>query len=398
MSYERKSNGDNQSSEYYFGFNKTLEAFDKDYDYGSSTSSTISNSPKKKISKKNILIISFSSVATVLVVVAIVVANLFFPFKGLVKGYDIQLVNGEYVLLNYSGDEEDLVIPDNVVNISDYAFSNCSTIRSVTIPNSVTSINLHAFSGCDNLTSVTIGDSVTSIGQGAFDYCENLEAVNISSLESWCKIDFEGSGANPLSSAENLYLNGELVTDLVIPKSITEIKESTFTHCKSLTSVTIDSTLTCIEEYAFNECSNLTSVNINDLEAWCGMDFGNLQSNPLYYAENLYLNGELVTDLTIPSNVTNIKEGAFYNCQSLNSLTIPSSVKDIGFNAFSKCPIKYANIPASAIDFIPTLVLEEVVINSGANLGENGAFSSCDTLTTVTLPEGMTSINNGAFV
>ena len=72
-----------------------------------------------------------------------------------------------------------LIIPDGVTSISDYAFNNCSNLTSVTIPNSVTSIGDYAFNNCSNLTSVTIPNGVTSIGDYTFNNCSNLTSVTI---------------------------------------------------------------------------------------------------------------------------------------------------------------------------------------------------------------------------
>lgn len=107
-------------------------------------------------------------------------------------------------------------IPDNVTKIGDYAFDGCTSLTDMTIPDSVTEIGFRAFNECSNLTSVTIGNSVTFIGYEAFENCSNLENVYIFDLEAWCNIEFSG---NPLSNGANLYLNGNLVKDLVIPDS-----------------------------------------------------------------------------------------------------------------------------------------------------------------------------------
>ena len=79
---------------------------------------------------------------------------------------DFQIENG--VLVKYTGNGGDVVIPEGVTSIGDWAFYECSSLTSVTIPDGVTSIEDDAFRYCENLTSVTISDSVTSIGDWAF--------------------------------------------------------------------------------------------------------------------------------------------------------------------------------------------------------------------------------------
>ena len=116
-----------------------------------------------------------------------------------------------------------ITIPEGVTSIGSCAFGGCSSLTTITIPEGVTSIGEYAFWECISLTSITLPEGVTSIENGAFWGCSSLTAVHISNIEAWCKITFESHDSNPLSYAHNLYLNGELVTNLVIPESVTSI-------------------------------------------------------------------------------------------------------------------------------------------------------------------------------
>ena len=110
-----------------------------------------------------------------------------------------------------------------VTSIGSSAFAYCYRLTAVTIPDSITSIGDRAFDSCDLLTSITIPDSVTSIGSYAFYGCESLAIVYITDIAAWCNIEFIGSRANPLdvnNKANKLYLNDEMITDLVIPDGV----------------------------------------------------------------------------------------------------------------------------------------------------------------------------------
>ena len=208
------------------------------------------------------------------------------------------------------------------------------------------SFDKKAFYNCSFLESVTIPDTITSITGDMFYGCSSLSRVNISSIESWCNINFKSTSSNPLALAHNLYLNDELVTDLVIPNTVTSIKGGAFYGLESLTSVTIPDSVTSIGKYAFSECPSLSRVNISSIESWCSINFVDSSSNPISYTHNLYLNDELVTDLVIPDTVTSISAYAFYGLESLTSVTIPYTITSISDYTFYGCSsLKSVTIP-----------------------------------------------------
>lgn len=154
---------------------------------------------------------------------------------------------------------------------------NC-TITSATIEKAVTDISPGLFSGFNSLQTITIPSSVTEIGKEAFKDCIYLSKVYISNLESWCKIKFADAYSNPLYYAGNLYINGTIAADIVIPEGITRLEQFAFFNCDSLTSVKIPDTLTFIGQEAFRDCDNLTHVNIpksvTEIQSWafCGLE------------------------------------------------------------------------------------------------------------------------------
>ena len=240
-----------------------------------------------------------------------------------------------------------ITIPDSVTSIGASAFRGCTGLTSITIPDSVTSIGACAFDGCTGLTSVTIGNGVTSIGDYAFDGCSGLTSVHILDIAKWCEISFEGYYANPLRHTQNLYVNGVLVKDLIIPDSVTSVGNYAFYNCTGLTSVTIGNSVTSIGACAFSDCTGLTSVTIPDSVTSIGKSafdntaWYNNQPNGLVYA------GKVVYEYkgTMPSNTSivikdgtlGIADAAFLYCWELTSITIPNSVTSIGSDAFYGC-------------------------------------------------------------
>ena len=159
--------------------------------------------------------------------------------------------------------------------------------------------------------------------------------------------------------------------ELVIPSEIEGypvmvIGDSAFSGCDQITKVAMPSSITFIETYAFEGCTDLTGVYITDLAAWCNIGFGGYESNPLENAHNLYLNGALVTELTIPDGVVSIGNYAFAGASCITKVNLPETLKSIGEYAFSYCT-----------------AIPSITVPSGVESINYAAFYDCTNLSAV---------------
>ena len=308
---------------------------------------------------------------------------------------------GEYAFYYCSGLTE-AVLPGSVTSIGRYAFSGCDGITSVPIPDGVKEIGDYAFFDCDGLVDIVIPESVAKMGYFAFGGCDNMQNMHVSDLTAWCNIDFYCSwGTIGEKKDYNLYVDGELVTDLVIPDGVTVIKGWAFYHFSNITSIIIPDGVTEIGIQAFFDCSGLTKIyipdsmmkigidafyfyddsiseiHISDLTAWSNIEFS---PDWIYNGYGLYLDGEKITDLVIPSGIASIGDYAFFYCSGLTSITIPDSVTEIGYYAFSYC------------SGLTSVIIPDSVTEIG-----NYAFCSCSSLTSITIPDSVTSIGRRGF-
>ncbi len=236
---------------------------------------------------------------------------------------------------------------------------------------SVTSIGSYAFYECSSLTSVTIPNCVTSIGNSAFRGCDSLSKTNYTGdIAGWCNIKFANYYANPMCYSRNFYINDQEIKDLVIPNNVTSIGSYAFFGCSSLTSVTIPNSVTSIGNLAFINCSSLTS--------------------PLYNAHCFaYMPTSYSGAYTIPEGIEQIAGGAFIHCSSLTSIIIPNSVTKVGGGIFYGCSLLESIVLSENITSLPYWQEEK--------RSYYGFFQQCKSLTSITIPNSVTSIGDYAF-
>ena len=345
---------------------------------------------------------------------------------------------------------ETVVLSKNITTINEYTFYDCKSLNNIFIPEGVTSIGAQAFRGCSSLTDVCFGGSEVqwnnvSIGElnppltkaTIHFQSEHEHSYTSTTREATCTVNgvityrcaCGDSYEETIPALGHNYVNGicsrcnascfnvenGVITsydgneeNIVIPATInnspvTSIGVDVFKNNTTIKTITIPETITSIPKGAFEGCTGLTRVNITNLDAWCKIEFNGYTSNPLYYAGHLYLNGEPVTSITFPDDITSVSEYAFIRCTDLTDVSIPDSVTAIGECAFRSCTnlenIRLSNnlqtIGASAFydcKKLKTITLPESVTAIGKN-----AFMSCTSLDSITIPNRITVIEDYAF-
>lgn len=271
-------------------------------------------------------------------------------------------------------------IPEKITKIEYSTFEYCG-IEELTIPDNVETLDSNSFRNCASLKKLTIGKGLKTV-YPAFSDCKNLEGVYISDLSSWINIEFKSTWpaqSNPTLYAKNLYLNDVMLTDLIIPGDVEEIKPGSFANCESLKSITIPSTVKTIGNCAFLNCKSITDVKIAE-----GVE--SIGDYAFHSIDN-------IQEISIPKTVTNIGYSAFNYSKNLTNINVDpqntaySSVDGVLYNYDKTTLIKYPpNRPATTYS-IPSTVTRL----------ENYSFDESKNLTSMVIPANVEAVGAGAF-
>jgi hypothetical protein len=339
--------------------------------------------------------------------------------------YAYSVSDGKANIMGYSGAGVAITIPSTLggyptASIGDFSFRSISSLTSVTIPIGVTSIGSGAFQSCPHLTTVNIPSSVTSIGMSAFTSCPSLTGIYVDTTNAYYA-HADGVLYNKAITTLIAYPGG-LVGTFTIPSGVISIGYGAFFDCTFLTFVAIPDSVTLIDDLAFGQCTNLVSAAI-----------GNGVTSIGYQA---FTSCHDLTSVTFGDSITTIEDFAFLNCTSLTSMTFlgltapitvganwtagtPSSLESHAYPASNfPSPGNYFNglLMGEAITEDYTHTVSDGNATITRYLGAGGAieipatlggypvaaigvyaFSSCSSLTSVTMPNSVTSIGIGAF-
>lgn len=230
-----------------------------------------------------------------------------------------------------------------------------------------------SFKDCSGLTSMpSIPSNVREIGDYTFHNCRNMN-------------------------------NGGMIE---IPEGVHRIGNDAFNSVfySNSKNLKLPSTLNYVGNYAFQYKNYLQNVYITDLSSFCKIVFNDSESSVFNGSRtNFYVNNSQVTNLTIPSKITELKTYTFFYALTITGVTIPSTVTSIGgIGTFQSSGLRNVTVPSSVTSwngsntFANCKSLTKATLNNSGAVGRN-AFMNCSNLTSVTFGNNITEIGDGAF-
>ncbi len=232
------------------------------------------------------------------------------------------------------------------------------------------------------VNTIIIPSSITDIKEHAFKNCSGLATVYLNAID--CK-----NAGEKDSSYYPIFKNCYKLNTIYIGRAVKSIPSFIFANCSSIKNINIPNNVTKIGKQAFTKCSGLVSINI--------------PSSVTNIGEGAFYDCISLQNLTVPAGITSIRDWTFKGCSSLLSLSIPNSVKNIGIGTFKDCSkLRVISIPSGVTSigkwaFSGCPELEKITIPVNITGIEEWTFSDCSKLTTISIPDSVTSIGNGAF-
>ena len=291
----------------------------------------------------------------------------------------------------------EVVLPDGITKISEQMFYSCGNLETVSIPDTVVSIENRAFSDCLLLKGIALPDNITAIGEYAFSYCSSLENIKLPK--------------NLLKISEGLFDSCEKLVSVDIPAGVKEIDEYAFSGCSLLKEITIPDSIEQMSYYSFDESLEkliisdgsvkVTSAMTNGVRRWIKEvvipdTVTSIGDEAFAYSDNL-------VSVTLLSDDVEFGSYVFQYCDALESIEFMSGMKMIGLGMFMHCSsLKDLVIPEGVIEigedaFYSCENIKSVSIPESLNMIGDGAFGNCSSLTEITIPDNVEVLGNLAF-
>ena len=337
-----------------------------------------------------------------------------------------------------------LNLPDNITEIGAKVFLDCSALESIKLPSKLKKLG-YAFISGTPITSLTIPATLTSCSVnfssgsgGPLAGAENLTDLTIESGMETIPNNlayFYNTSSNLTSvkipdSVTHInnfaFYNNRKLAFIALPDGLQYIGTNAFQNCTSLKQITIPKNVKTIDNFAFDNCSSLSSLSFtqnpktgfslslkdNAFSRCISLEDINFSTNINYLGYNVFSECSSLTSLNLPDNITEIGAKVFLDCTALESIELPSKLKKLGYAFISGTPITSLTIPATltscSVNFSSNSGgplagaenLTDLTIGYGMeNIPDHLAYFHNDTshLTTVTIPDTVTSIGNYAF-
>lgn len=312
------------------------------------------------------------------------------------------------------------VMPNTVTEVGDGAFSNITTLTSITLSNALTKIGKQAFYKCTKLAcDIVLPETLTSVGMDAFYNDSKITGVSLpgtikefgeGAFYNMSAAEFTGTLVIPADATlgeevfggckklttmkvetttltKNLFYNCQGLTSVELAEGTTEIPENCFYNATGLETCTLPSTITAIRKQAFRNTPKLTSQVFTDklttLEDNCyyqsGLTSVVIPASVTTFGESVFSNNVDLASVVFEGSLEVLPVNTFYKTTSLKSITWPSGLKEIDASCF-----KYAGF-------------EELTIPEGVTTFADNVFSYCSELKTVTLPNSLTDLGTSTF-
>jgi hypothetical protein len=304
----------------------------------------------------------------------------------------------------------DLVLPDGIRSVGDYAFYHCAELTSLTAPKSLQVLGEKAFEGCANLRTSLAQTIANQFVRFCVDglYYQHLEGNHVevtyqalhsphnyptlTSAQIPTSVTYNGTSYSVTSIGWDAFYRCTSLASVAVPHSVQTIQPGAFAACPQLRSVILENGLTTIGQRAFASCPSISFINLPNT-------LTDIHRSAFEACTSL-------KSIRLPERVRSIENRLFAACSSLEQITIPASVTSIAGSAFYDTKLyndaqQYGD-GELYIDYclitVNPLLKGKYAVHRHTELIANWAFNNCASLTSIVLPKSVTRIGSYAFM